>query len=98
MAGGTGLYIDNVVQNLQLAETQTDFALRDRLTALAQEKGNLYLHETLRAVDPEAADAIHPCNIRRVVRALEVFYTTATLLQIRTKTLKRRRAPIIQLC
>lgn len=93
MAGGTGLYIDNVVQNLQLAEAQTDFALRDRLTALAQEKGNLYLHETLRAVDPEAADAIHPGNIRRVVRALEVFYTTGDTFTNQNKNSKTEESP-----
>ena len=93
MAGGTGLYIDNVVQNLQLAQAQTDFALRDRLTALSKEKGNLYLHETLRAVDPEAADTIHPGNVRRVVRALEVFYTTGDTFTNQNKNSKTEDSP-----
>ena len=93
MVGGTGLYIDNVVQNLQLAQAQTDFALRDRLTALSKEKGNLYLHERLRAVDPEAADAIHPGNVRRVVRALEVFYTTGDTFTNQNKNSKTEDSP-----
>lgn len=76
MAGGTGLYTDNVLQNITLTETETDFALREKLSRKADEIGNERMHKRLEEIDPEAAKNIHPNNIRRVIRALEVYYTT----------------------
>lgn len=76
LAGGTGLYLDHVIHNLTLAETESDYKLRARLEAAAKEKGNQAIYQELVKIDPEAAKKIHPSNIRRVIRALEVYYTT----------------------
>lgn len=76
MVGGTGLYIDNVVQNITLTESETDLKLREKLFAEAEINGNEAMHKKLEMVDPESAKNIHPNNIRRVIRALEVYYTT----------------------
>ena len=76
MVGGTGLYIDNVLQNISLAQTDTDYNLREKLMEDAETNGYESMHRKLAQIDPDAAKKIHPNNIRRVIRALEVFYTT----------------------
>jgi tRNA dimethylallyltransferase len=69
----------------------TDPALRASLFAFAAEHGNHALHERLRAVDPESADAIHENNVKRVVRALEIFESTGV-----TKTEMDRRSRTLE--
>ncbi len=76
LVGGTGLYISSLVNNITFSETQTDWELREKLTKEAEEKGAQYVHEKLKEVDPEAAESIHPNNVKRVIRALEVFCQT----------------------
>lgn len=76
VAGGTGLYINALVYNITFSETITNWEYRDRLQNLAQEQGPQVLHELLQKVDEKSAASIHPNNIKRVIRALEVFETT----------------------
>ncbi|MBR3893957.1 MAG: tRNA (adenosine(37)-N6)-dimethylallyltransferase MiaA [Clostridia bacterium] len=76
LCGGTGLYLDALLRGGGFEETEGDPALREKLFALAREQGNHALHARLAAVDPESAAAIHENNIKRVVRALEIFETT----------------------
>ncbi len=76
LAGGTGLYIQAIVDNLDFTEIEIDWDFRNQLKALAQEKGNAYLHQQLKNVDPQAALKIHPNDLRRMIRALEVFEKT----------------------
>lgn len=75
LCGGTGLYLDRFLCG-EMEETHADEDLRASLFAYAQENGAHALHERLRAVDPESADAIHENNVKRVVRALEIFEQT----------------------
>ncbi len=81
--GGTGLYLDAVRTLRHMGGApQGDPALRERLTAEAQTPaGREALFARLQAVDPDAAAATHPNNVRRVVRALEIYELTG-----RTKT------------
>ncbi len=74
--GGTGLYLDSVLQVDDFSASAKNDALRDELSAFAENNGAEALHERLRAADPEAADAIHPNNVRRVIRAIEIYETT----------------------
>lgn len=76
LCGGTGLYLDAFLRGGSFEETETDPALRERLAALADSQGNLALHRRLAEVDPESAAAIHPNNVKRVIRALEIYETT----------------------
>ena len=76
IAGGTGLYIDTLISGTQLSATEDDPALRAELFRFAEENGALALHARLLEVDPESANAIHPNNIKRVARALEIYYNT----------------------
>ncbi len=75
LCGGTGLYLDRFLCG-EMEETHADEGLRASLFQYAQENGAHALHERLRAVDPESADAIHENNVKRVVRALEIFEQT----------------------
>lgn len=70
--GGTGLYLDSVLRGGAPDETAADEGLRASLAEFLRENGAHALHERLREVDPESADAIHENNTKRVIRALEV--------------------------
>ena len=76
LCGGTGLYIDAFLRGGAFEMTNTDSALRASLTARAQHEGAESLHRELTELDPQSAAAIHPHNVKRVVRALEIYYTT----------------------
>lgn len=76
VAGGTGLYISSLVYNIQFSDTICDWEFRERMNALAIKYGPGYLHDRLKEVDPVSAQRIHPNNVKRVIRALEVFETT----------------------
>ena len=61
-----------------MSETASDETLRRRLQKEADENGIDFLYEKLRAVDPKSAEEIHPNNVKRVIRALEIYYVTGT--------------------
>ena len=73
ICGGTGLYLDSLLRGSSFEETETDFEYRKELEELAEKMGNEYIHNMLAAVDPESADAIHYNNLKRVIRALEIY-------------------------
>lgn len=89
LCGGTGMYLDSLLRG-GFEETATDPALRKALLAYAEEHGAHALHERLRAVDPESAEAIHENNVKRVVRALEIYESTGM-----TKTEADRRTKVM---
>lgn len=76
IVGGTGLYIDSLLENVKFSEGGSDEAYREELYAFARENGNEAIHARLAELDPEAAAGIHPNNLVRVVRALEVCKVT----------------------
>lgn len=76
VCGGTGLYVELLLTGRRLTETSADPALREELFRIAKEQGVMALHERLRKSDPAAADAIHPNNVKRVVRAIEICETS----------------------
>ncbi len=76
LVGGTGLYVRAVTEGWTVPQVPPDQALRARLLAEAEQLGHEALHARLAAVDPVAAERIDARNVRRVVRALEVYYRT----------------------
>lgn len=80
VAGGTGLYISSLVDNIEFTEQEPDPSVRNRLRKQAEEEGIGALYERLLDIDPEAAEKIHPNNTKRVVRALELYETTGLTL------------------
>ena len=75
LCGGTGLYLDRFLCG-EMEETHADEGLREALFAFAEKEGVEALHARLREVDAESAEAIHPNNVKRVVRALEIYEQT----------------------
>ena len=71
VCGGTGLYLNALLYEMDFSDAPQDEAYRAELSKIAQEKGPAALHEMLQAQDPEAADRIHPNNVKKVIRALE---------------------------
>ena len=81
LVGGTGLYLNAVSYEMKLGENGASHPIRDALNRIALEaNGPQILHERLRSVDPASADRLHPNDVRRVIRALEVFETTGKAL------------------
>ena len=76
IAGGTGLYINSLLYNITYADTTQNEEFRIRMTDLAAERGNEWLHAQLEAIDPQAAQNIHMNNTKRVIRALEIYEET----------------------
>lgn len=76
LCGGTGLYLDSLLRVSEFSEVAKSDDLRRELTEYAAANGNEALHARLAEVDPASAEAIHPNNVRRVVRALEMYHLT----------------------
>ncbi|MDC0765281.1 tRNA (adenosine(37)-N6)-dimethylallyltransferase MiaA [Brevibacillus sp. AG] len=73
IVGGTGLYIESVTHRFQFSTTSQDPELRDRLQRLADSEGVEALHARLADVDPITAERLHPNDVKRVIRALEIY-------------------------
>lgn len=76
LVGGTGLYINSLIDSVSFDSADTDGSVRKRLTEEAEILGNEAMHRRLAAVDPETVEAVPPQNIVRIVRALEVYELT----------------------
>lgn len=89
IVGGTGLYIDTLLNNIQLTEDSFNEAIREKLLARAENEGIESLLDELREIDPEYAGKMHPNNIKRIVRALEVWYSSGVTM---TEQIENSRA------
>lgn len=76
LVGGTGLYIESVTHRFQFSQSAQDPELRDRLQRIAETEGVESLHARLAAVDPITAERLHPNDVKRVIRALEIYENT----------------------
>lgn len=76
VAGGTGLYIDSLVNGVDFGEMPEDRTVREELLKLAETDGKEAVHKILEEIDPETAEKYHPNNLRRVVRAIEFYRVT----------------------
>ena len=80
VAGGTGLYIDNLIAGRQFAPFPAESGLREELQARARREGLAALAAELAQVDPETAARLHPNDEKRIIRALEVWQATGRTL------------------
>lgn len=76
ITGGTGLYINSLLNNLDFTESISDETFRNEMQELAESKGRAYVHSLLEKVDPASYEKLHPNDVRRVIRALEVYSHT----------------------
>ncbi len=76
IVGGTGLYVSSVIKNMQFEKEYVDNEYRNYLYNLAKENSNEYVYDILKEIDEESAKRIHPNNLKRVIRALEIYKNT----------------------
>jgi tRNA dimethylallyltransferase len=76
IVGGTGLYINSVICSYDFTEAGTDREYRDYLTGLAESKGKEYVHGMLAQLDRGSYEKLYPNDLKRVIRALEVYKLT----------------------
>lgn len=75
IAGGTGLYLNSILYDMDFSNAKQDQELRQKLEKEAQEFGPEYIHNRLAELDADAAQRIHPNNVKKVVRAIEATIT-----------------------
>ena len=89
LVGGSGLYIWSIIEGWRIPAIPPNKELRRILETRAHEEGSHTLYQELEAADPSAASKIHPRNTRRLIRALEIYYTSGQL----PSRLCRKEAP-----
>ena len=93
VVGGTGFYIQALLYDIDFTENKGDLAIRQKLEALAAEKGAEYLHQKLAEVDPKSAEDIHANNVKRVIRALEFYQETGTRISEHNEQERKKESP-----
>ena len=73
ICGGTGFYINSLLFDLSYGNSCSNLQAREKYKKLAQEFGNEYVYQRLKEVDPESAEKLHFNDIKRVIRALEIY-------------------------
>lgn len=79
IVGGTGLYINSLVDCTVFADQEHDPAITKRLNDILECEGVVGLHNELKRIDSQLAEQLHPNNVRRVFRALELYFLTGIL-------------------
>ena len=98
VVGGTGLYITSLLSGMAFAPEKTDPAIRARLQARADTEGGAALYAELQKIDPDYAAQVHPNNLPRVIRALELFEATGRRMSDQRREARPAEAPYHALC
>lgn len=93
LTGGTGLYVSSLLDNITFFENKSDPALRKELEELAAEKGNEFVLDELRKVDPELAQTLHPNNLGRVIRGIEAYRLTGITMSEQQRLSRQNPSP-----
>lgn len=93
VTGGTGFYIQALLNDIDFTENDSDTAFRHALEEEAKTCGAQALHDRLALVDPESAKAIHANNIKRVIRALEFYEKTGKKISEHNEEQKQKSTP-----
>lgn len=92
IVGGTGFYIQAVLYDIDFSANE-DSEVRSDLEKLAQDKGAAYLHDMLRRIDPDSAQAIHANNVKRVIRAIEYYRQTGETISSHNERERQKQSP-----
>ena len=76
ISGGTGLYLNSLIYDMNFSVMPRQMGFREELEKQAEIHGNSFVHNQLKKLDPAAAERIHPNNLKKMIRALEVLQTT----------------------
>lgn len=96
IVGGTGFYIQALLYDIDFTESEDDGVgsqYRQELEAFAKEHGNEALHNRLKEVDEKGAAAIHPNNVKRVIRALEYYHKTGQPISEHNEEQRQKESP-----
>lgn len=93
MAGGTGLYIDSLLQNIKFSNEDSNEEVRKELTELFDEKGAEYMLNLLCEIDPETAQRLHLSDKSRIIRALEIYKLTGKTMTEQKELSHREESP-----
>lgn len=94
LVGGTGFYIQSLLYDIDFKEEENiDTTLRESLQHFADTNGKEVLHERLKEIDPESAEAIPPGNVKRVIRAIEFYETHHEKISSHNKEQKEKESP-----
>ena len=90
VVGGTGLFISSLIDNVQFSDGEADEDLRKELSDIADKKGAEFLHSMLKDIDYDSYLRLHPNNIKRVIRAIEIYKTTGITMTEQIKNSKNK--------
>jgi tRNA dimethylallyltransferase len=98
VVGGTGLYIESLLYGFDFPEAPSDGRVRAELKAYAEENGAEALHARLQEVDPETAARLHPNDVKRVIRALEIALETGESMSAKVAGFRKPRESPYAFC
>ena len=98
VVGGTGLYITSLLNGMAFAPEKTDPAIRARLQERAEAEGGAALYAELQSIDPDYAAQVHPNNLPRVIRALELYAATGRRMSEERVNARPAELPYRSLC
>ena len=98
VVGGTGLYITSLLNGMGFAPEKGDPAIRTELERRAQTEGREALYAELQQVDPDYAATVHPNNLPRVIRALELYRNTGRRMSEQRREARKEDSPYRSLC
>lgn len=93
VVGGTGFYIQALLNDIDFTESNEDTSYRKELEQLALEKGAEYIHAMLQEIDPKSAEIIHANNVKRVIRALEFYKLTGEKISEHNEQERAKESP-----
>lgn len=93
VVGGTGLYVNSLIDNIRFVKQDTDPQLRSRLERELSEVGGEEMLERLRALDPVAAQRLHPNDTKRIIRAFEIYSLTGHTVSEQNAASRREGTP-----
>jgi len=93
VAGGTGLYIRSLLENIEFTDNDVDLSLRESLQKKAEELGAQAIYDELKEIDPQYASTFHPNNVKRTLRALELYYSSGITMTKQYEISKRNETP-----
>ncbi len=93
IVGGTGLYVSSLLNNISFSEDNADYALRKELEERAKQLGAQKLIDELAEFDPETAERMHPNNLKRIIRAIEIYKTTGITMTEQNRRSRLEESP-----
>lgn len=93
IVGGTGLYISSLINNITFDDTGSDHKFRTEMREFAAKNGNQALWKKLEEVDHEIAAKLHPNNVNRIIRALEVYKISGSTMTLAQEKSRQHESP-----